>query len=218
MKVTKIAIDVGHNCPPDTGARGNGVQEDTVVREVADRVVRLLERDGIRVLHANPARANSVKESLRRRVTTANESDAGLYVSIHANSAASTAAKGTEVYYFGGNEVGKELATVMSAAIAKSITTTNRGAKDGSQYYVLRNTNMTAILVELGFLSNKSDAEKLKDSYDELATAIAKTLLDWNCTEYETLADFEPKSQPALPSFMALEHETEDHAIKYTEA
>lgn len=158
-----IAIDAGHNCIGDTGATGNGVQEDDVTLRVATKLAETLATMGIDARSVNPPRNTStVSLSLSRRVANANNMSAVLYVSIHCNAFSNPSAKGTEVYSFAGNQPGASLATKISRDIAKIYGTSNRGAKTAN-FQVLRDTNMTAILIELGFLTNKSDCAAISD-------------------------------------------------------
>ncbi len=170
----KIAIDCGHNCNGDTGASGNGVLEDRVTWRIGHKLANAFSKDRMDARIVNPTRETStVSQSLARRVANANNIPAQVYISIHCNAAGSASAKGTEVFYFGNNETGKAIATLISRDIAKAYGTTNRGAKSNSTFYVLRNTNMTAVLVELGFLTNKSDAADINNEANDAAVVDA---------------------------------------------
>jgi N-acetylmuramoyl-L-alanine amidase len=92
----RFGIDIGHNCPPDTGARGIKV-EDNLTLDVGNRVIAKLKALGNEVIACKPNSASSVRESLSKRCATANGSNIGVYVSIHFN-AFNGQANGTEVF------------------------------------------------------------------------------------------------------------------------
>src|SRR5690348_3198825 len=101
----KFGIDIGHNCPPDTGARGLKF-EDNLTLDVGNRVISKLQALGHQVIPCKPDRASSVKESLSKRCDKANANRVDLYVSIHFNSF-NGQANGTEV--FAGSETSRKI-------------------------------------------------------------------------------------------------------------
>jgi N-acetylmuramoyl-L-alanine amidase len=206
MKCTKIAIDCGHNCAPDIGAWGNGVQEDTITKAVGELVIAKLTKRGLPCVNTLPARSNgTVSGSLAQRVNTANNAGVGLYVSIHCNSAVNSAAKGAEVYYYAGNETGKQLASILSKELADELDTLNRGAKEAN-FYVLRATQMDAILIEVGFLSNAVEARKIKDSVEVISDRIAEVLFEWNFGQ-----EWSVPSEVIVPNHLAPKHLSQEH-------
>ncbi|MEG0474029.1 MAG: N-acetylmuramoyl-L-alanine amidase, partial [Solibacillus sp.] len=100
-----------------------------------------------------------------------------MFVSIHANAAASTSAKGTETYYsVTSNENEKEdlvLATNINNEIVKNVGMSNRGVKR-ADFVVIKNLKIPAVLVELGFVSNAEDRAKLLS--DEHIEAYAQSI------------------------------------------
>jgi N-acetylmuramoyl-L-alanine amidase len=192
-----IVIDPGHNFGGDDGAyaTNDGITyvERDLNMQVAVKLKAKLETQGYKViLTRNPSDRETVEvtESLTKRVNVANNTRADLFVSIHHNSA-SAAANGVEVYYsskpqdeaFGGGyndsrlSSSMNLASSIAASISNSTGATNRGAKDGN-LFVCRNTKMTAVLVECGFITNPDEAQKLAASYyqDLEASAIANAI------------------------------------------
>ena len=165
----KFGIDCGHNCPPDTGARGLKV-EDVLTKDVGTRVIEKLKTLGHTVVNCNPSSASSVTQSLSKRCSNANANDVDVFVSIHFNSF-NGKANGTEV--FATSETGRKIAKPVLDEIVK-LGFFSRGVKSGSHLYVLRHTNMPAILVEGCFLDSEKDM-KLFNS-EAMATAIVKGL------------------------------------------
>lgn len=119
--------------------------------------------------------------SLEKRAQFANEKKPSLFVSIHYNSAPSAKAQGVEVFYFQDWEnkprtnESKKLAHVVLKNILHHTKADSRGIKNGN-FAVIRETQMPAILVEGGFLSNEAELEKLKDPIylKKLSWGIAK--------------------------------------------
>ncbi|MBD2386886.1 N-acetylmuramoyl-L-alanine amidase [Cylindrospermum sp. FACHB-282] len=165
----KFGIDIGHNCPPDTGA--NGIKfEDNLVVEVGNKVIAKLKNLGHDVISCKPDKASSVRESLSKRCAKANTNKVDIYVSIHFN-AFNGQANGAEV--FATSNAGNKIAKPVLDEIVK-LGFFNRGVKNGSQLFVLRNTDMTAILVECCFIDSAKDM-RLYDG-EAMANAIVKGL------------------------------------------
>ncbi|MFR6436891.1 MAG: N-acetylmuramoyl-L-alanine amidase family protein, partial [Peptoniphilaceae bacterium] len=116
--------------------------------------------------------------------------NADIFVSIHFNSAGSASPYGIEVLYASENDVELKkdagdqtlLAREVLNAVLKETGANSRGIKNRPELAVLRRTNMTACLIEGGFMSNPDELEKLKsDSYlDKLATGIVKGIENYN--------------------------------------
>ena len=100
--------------------------------------------------------------TLQFRAALANEIDADLFVSIH-NNAASATVRGTETLYYpmATDTRGKKIAQLIQDAIVSSCNMQDRGIKPRTDLYVLRNTNMTAVLLETGFITNPEEAIKI---------------------------------------------------------
>ncbi len=177
---TVICIDPGHGRGKDTGASGiNGLQEDDVTLAVGLKVGKILEDRGITVVYTRTkderSTPMSVTDSLQMRCNTANDASANYFVSIHCNSFDESSADGTETLVNESNPESKKLAQAIQNSIVNEVGTYSRGLKDGNWLYVVNNTNMPAVLTELGFLTNPSDASKLSsEAYREkYAQAIA---------------------------------------------
>ncbi len=165
----RFGIDIGHNSPPDTGA--NGIKyEDNLTLDVGNRVMGKLKDLGHQVIDCKPAKSTSVGNSLRQRTAKANTNKVDIFVSIHFN-AFNGFANGTEIFAI--SDTAKKIAKPVLNEILK-IGFFNRGIKNGSHLFVLRNTNMPAILVECCFIDAAKDM-KLFNS-EAMANAIVKGL------------------------------------------
>jgi len=83
-----------------------------------------------------------------------------------------------------------ELARSISASLKKDLSIRIRGSKSGS-YFLLKNSAIPAVLIELGFLSNPGEAEKMADPFeqDRLAGLVADGILAYKA-EYEKTRGF----------------------------
>lgn len=163
-----IAIDYGHTLTgKDTGAAGCGKKEQDCTREVGKIVTSKLKALGYTVVECACDSCNSLGESLSHRTTTANNAKADFYVSLHLN--ACPGGQGTEVWTYGAKQLA-EAKSVLANIVALGYK--NRGIKDGSSLYVLKHTNMPAMLVELCFIDSESDMQKYNAT--KFADAIVK--------------------------------------------
>jgi N-acetylmuramoyl-L-alanine amidase len=121
LKIGRIVVDAGHG-GHDTGTIGpNGVMEKDIVLDVALRLGRLLEtRLGADVIYT---RDDDTFIPLETRTAIANEHQADLFISIHANSSSDPDARGVETYYlnFTSSPDALEVAARENAVSQKSI-------------------------------------------------------------------------------------------------
>lgn len=169
----KIFIDQGHNpYGPNTGAVGNGLVEQDINYEVGIFLKNLLENDyRFEVMVSRPTPdtvlGTSNSTSLQARVNMANNWGADYFISIHTNSNPNPNINGSEVYVYMENTPAYAMAEDVLNGIVNYVGTKDNGVRINRTLYVLRRTTMPALLVELGYLSNSSDAEKLlNDKYD----------------------------------------------------
>ena len=225
-----VAVDAGHGSVlGDPGATGNGLQESTLTATIADGLASELAQYGdISVVKTRPAINNlGQTRDLIARTETAKNAGANLFVSVHINSAKSTAAKGVEVhipntssynYYCRttGESVGKK---VLNSLLGFGLS--NRGLiarnysesinsdttyPDGSPMdylSVIRNSRlrgMPAILVEHGFISNSHDVAILSNT---------STLLKMGAAEADAIASYyEVTKGVAVPHFYVTDMST----------
>ena len=111
---------------------------------------------------------------LEDRAAIANNIDADLFVSIHADSFPKNTRRGFTVYIANGASSSSRRA---ANAIARSMSGTglNSFGVDTANYHVLTDTRGPAVLVELGYLSNRSEAALLRSTsfQDRLAQTVA---------------------------------------------
>lgn len=168
----KVFLNPGHDLLLDPGACGNGLKEADVVKKAAKLVEKYLTTAGVEVV------GNLQDDDLQYVCATANQSGADIFVSIHCNAALNELARGTETFICPLASQAKALASFIQTEIVTGAQTINRGIKEAN-FYVLTQTCMPAVLVELAFLSNEDDAILLKESLDEFAKGIARGVTDY---------------------------------------
>jgi N-acetylmuramoyl-L-alanine amidase len=120
--------------------------------DVAQRLKNVLASSGYRVVMT---RDSDVFVSLGGRVAIANSYANGIFVCIHFNSAKRMGAGGIETYFYSRESL--PLASAIHYYVAGGAPSSNRGVRRRG-YYVLRKTNIPAVLVECGFLTNPTEA------------------------------------------------------------
>lgn len=103
-------------------------------------------------------------------------------MSIHCNATEAEEANGTETWACAGSYRGSMLANYIQSQIVDALDTTNRGVKIATPgvngLYVLTNTDMPAVLVELAFITNPNDEDILTNAQDALTRAVARGVTD----------------------------------------
>lgn len=171
-----IVIDPGHG-DQDAGGVGNGVQEKGVVLNVGLKVAALLKQEPD--IDLIMTRSDDTFVTLDGRATLANNANADVYVSIHANMASSSSASGTETFYADAAR-SKSLSDTIQKHLQAATGFRDRGSKQAN-YLVIRKTAMPAALLEIGFLSNKKEAELMtQDSFQQkVAEAIVAGIKEY---------------------------------------
>lgn len=174
----RICIDPGHG-GADPGAIGTSPTQNLEEKTFNLRVSLLLRGELANAGHTViMTRQQDAFVRLEDRATVANQADADLFVSIHANAAANPGPEGMEVFCFPGSVRGREAAErVLDSMLAEFPGHRNRGVKEAN-FAVLRLSGMPAILVECEFLTNPEQLEFLADADNQrrLAAAIARAV------------------------------------------
>jgi N-acetylmuramoyl-L-alanine amidase len=193
----KICISSGHG-KHIRGASGSPVppQLDEVneARKVVETVAEELRQRGAEVWTFHDDTSHDQSTNLHTITKWHNSKARDLDISVHFN-AYNGSAHGTEVLYV----TQEELAREVSEAIALAGRLANRGAKYRSDLYVLNNTEMPAILLEVCFCDNTSDSEKYRQNYAEICEAIAMAIVP-------APAEAEPPGEAETPKRPPLMH------------
>lgn len=165
-------LDPGHG-GMDNGASGkNGTLEKVLNLEVSLRLKDLLEEAGANVVLT---RFEDKYISLYERAFIANFLMAEYFISIHTNSHPKSKINGIEIFYYSGRPKAERMAAKILDAITKR-TGLRKLAVKTNNFVVIRETQMTGVLLELGFLSNQQ--EELIISTDNFKDNAAQGIFD----------------------------------------
>lgn len=204
-----IALDDGHS--PDTaGKRTPAIPElnDRVIRENEfNKAVKLkldkeLQRCGFKTLLVAKG---DTDVPLQTRVKRANNADADAYVSIHYNAFDGKFdgydPEGLSIHIHKGSVRGRKLAEAVLKHLKTGTSQKNRGIVE-SDFHVLRETKMVAILTENGFMDNKREAMLMinNDFQKEVAREHAMGLCDYFKVPYISESNKVETPKPSVPS------------------
>jgi N-acetylmuramoyl-L-alanine amidase len=192
-----VVLDPGHG-GQDSGAMCGGVLEKDLTLDMARRIDRLLNSEGIATLMT---RVGDTYVSLADRAAFANRVRKCIFVSIHFNEDNKPVVSGVETYYAGRqitagsflaswlpflwqplsdspNPESQNLAGFIQEALVARTRSIDRGTQ-ARQFFVIANVTSPAVLIEGGFLTNKEDISKLatEDYRDQIAAAVADGIL-----------------------------------------
>lgn len=179
-----VCIDAGHG-GSDVGAEGlDGSYEKDDNLELALLVEKNLKKSGVKTIMT---RTDDSTTDLSYRSKLANDADADLFVSLHRNSTASSKkVKGVEIWiHSSGSDRSYAIADNILSALEDVGVSKNRGVRIGtidgsdSNYAVIRETEMTSLILEMGFMTNKEDQRLFDDNIEEYANAISNAIVDW---------------------------------------
>lgn len=199
----RVTIDPGHGGKFPGAIGPTGVKEKDVVLSIAltlqqDLVEMGAEVQMTRATDVEVLPGGSVRDDLKARVDMANSWPADLFISIHANAAENSAAKGTESYVArAASDRSKSLAKLIHQRMIEDVKLNDRGVKT-SDFYVIKNTRMPATLLEAGFLSNPEEEKKLADPAVQalFAHAISKGVADYFNIETHLKPDAPAAQEP----------------------
>jgi N-acetylmuramoyl-L-alanine amidase len=170
-----IMLDAGHG-GRDEGTKIHSFKEKKITLATVLYTKKYLEEMGYRVILT---RGRDVEMSLPRRVSLANKTRSSLFVSIHFNASRNLDAKGVEIFYYDakGSDRSKDsrkLANYILHYVIDQTEASSRGVKVGN-FHVIRETQMPAVLLEGGFVSNYQECSKLrkKEYLEQIAKGVA---------------------------------------------
>ena len=171
----KVFLDAGHG-GHDPGALGDGMREKDIALSVVLKTGYILKEHGVQVEYS---RIDDIYLSPADRAIKANRLEADLFISVHCNAFTTELAKGIETFSYIGSVKGAKLSEdIQDSIISSGAYTLDRGTKT-SNFAVLRLTNMPAVLIELGFITNGQDAYILKNRQDDLALSIFRGIANF---------------------------------------
>ena len=191
-----VIIDAGHG-GEDGGCIGlDGTLEKDLNLSVATEICCILQASGVNAvlsrsddtmlydMYDDLSDYSNVKKTydLRNRVRFAKESECTLFVSIHMNKFSDEKYSGLQVYYSANHSDSITAALRVQSYVKEYLQPENDREikRAGSNIYILHRSQMPAVLVECGFLSNKEELEMLKDEkyQSKLSLSIAASIMD----------------------------------------
>ena len=192
-----VVLDPGHG-GKDSGAMCGGIMEKDLTLDIARRVDRLLDSEGVATLMT---RVGDSYVSLADRAAFGNRAKESIFVSIHFNEDNKPVATGVETYY-AAHQINsgsafaswlpffsrppsnspkpesQSLAGFIQEALVARTRSVDRGTQ-AKQFFVIANVTSPAVLIEGGFITNKDELSKLvsEDYRDQLAAAVADGVL-----------------------------------------
>jgi N-acetylmuramoyl-L-alanine amidase len=192
-----VVLDPGHG-GEDSGAMCGGVMEKDLTLDVARRVDRLLDSEGVATLMT---RLGDSYVSLLDRAAFGNRVNDSIFISIHFNEDNKPVASGVETYYAAHQIASgsilaswlpffsrppanspkpesQSLASFIQEALVARTRSVDRGTQ-AKQFFVIANVTSPAVLIEGGFITNRDELSKLasEDYRDQLAAAVADGIL-----------------------------------------
>jgi N-acetylmuramoyl-L-alanine amidase len=175
-----VILDPGHGAET-IGKRSpdESLLEYAFNRDMAARIKAHLERHGVTALLTV---YDDTDMPLADRCKVANESGADIFVSLHANAYGDgkkwMKQNGWEIFVYKEGSFSEQFARAIHAETIPASGLADRGVK-AERYYVIRNVNMPAVLIEHGFYTNQTEVELLKspEFRERLAVMDAKGIL-----------------------------------------
>ncbi|AFM39157.1 N-acetylmuramoyl-L-alanine amidase [Desulfosporosinus acidiphilus SJ4] len=181
-----VMLDPGHGGYDPGAISAQGIYEKSINLQIAQKVKEMLRPSGIEVYltreddidYAPPGvKGKTTKKQidLNHRIEMASQAKADVFVSVHVNATPQGRNSGAETFYHFKSKSGKELAELIQQELIKIPGMNRRIAKPGD-FYVINNTSMPAVIVEVGYLSSAKEQKKLQQSWyqEQLSRAIAK--------------------------------------------
>ena len=174
-----VVIDPGHG-GEDGGAQGvSKMREKDINLAIAKKLEKMLTLSGFHVIMTRERKVSD----LHNRLGLIEEQDDCIFLSIHQNHFTSSRYYGTQVFYSTNDPSSEELAEAVRGRVVSLLQPDNtRECKPAtSSIYLLWHAEVPAVLVECGFLSNESEAQKLNDPQyqEQMAFAIYSGFLDY---------------------------------------
>jgi len=194
FKPMKVCIDMGH-ATTTSGKRTPLYDDSSYIKEceqnypIGFKLAKILQHNNINTLFTNINIDYDMP--LKDRAFIEKSSNADVFVSIHKNASPTydwNNIKGTETYCYKFGGEGERLARLVHKHIISDSKDKDRSVKEGN-FYMIRETKAPAILCEMGFMTNKEDASKMKDPKWHLiyAEAIAKGICEYFGVEYKEM-------------------------------
>lgn len=183
-----VAIAAGHS-KEEPGAEGNGLNEEVLTIEVAEKVEELIKQkySNVKVVQTGSTANKGVKAEERKQL--AREANPDLCIQIHFNSATSADATGVEVIYKKNDGISQQLAEILTKSISTEMGLTDRGAAADvdraavGSLGIIENAALSgfpSVVTEGGFISGTNDSQVIKNGgVEKYAEGIVKGIKEY---------------------------------------
>lgn len=170
LKGKRIVIDPGHGGSDEGNSFGSILEKDVNLCIALELEKRLNAID----VEVTLTRHSDINVPSSNRVDIINESRPDLFISIHQNSFMFKSMNGIEAYCYDMDSDAIKLSEYLEFFISQDLQTKNRGVKIGD-YYLLRETKVSGIILECMYMSGDCDSHKyITDNYKVIANSIFK--------------------------------------------
>lgn len=181
-----IVIDPGHGGGDSGSISQNGVNEKDVVFKISLKLRNELIKNNFKVYltrESDKSLGNNVKNDIINRAKIINGLNPDIFLSIHLNASEIKSAKGVETYSRFLDDKSYLLAESIQDELSSVEYTKDRGVKETDEINlgILRNTNVTGVLLELGFITNIDDEKYLisEEGQDIIVNCILNGILNY---------------------------------------
>ncbi|GFN35691.1 N-acetylmuramoyl-L-alanine amidase family protein [Tepidimicrobium xylanilyticum] len=192
-----IVLDPGHGGIDGGTGNPKDILEKDINLDIGIKLKKELIVEGFNVVmtrerdesleHLSSINSSRYRRDLDARRNIINSNEPLIYISIHVNSSKSSSARGAKIYHFPGSEDGKELAEKIAHSIDLYLydqylkDDTIRAEVLSEDFFILRETEYTGVLLEVGFITNLEENRLLKDDEykRKMAYAIKKGILEY---------------------------------------
>ncbi len=186
-----VVIDPGHGGIDGGTSDSDGLLEKDINLDVSLKLKKELDREGFNVIMTRDKdeslekysniKASRYRKDLNARKTIVNENNPKAFISIHVNSSKRSSARGIQVYYFPTSDESKKLAEIICQSIDEVVYEDYLKENDlkaqaiPENFFILRETEASGVLVEIGFITNPEDNKLIKSNKYKKKIALAIT-------------------------------------------
>lgn len=165
-----ITIDPGHGGSDPGAVSDKNTYEKTITLSMAQKLKADLESMGATVYLTRTGDTDVARpyaddeEELQARVDVAEKRGSDLFISLHINASVNRKASGISTYYFQKSNYDIRLAKCIHKQLTSNFKLPDMGAREAN-FYVIKRCSMPAVLMELGFISNKKEEKVISGNW-----------------------------------------------------
>jgi N-acetylmuramoyl-L-alanine amidase len=167
-----VVIDAGHG-GKDSGNLNKEKDEKFIVLQISNALASFSD-DKVEIIQT---RTQDEFLSLKERATFINTKQPDLFLSLHCNAHSDASISGAEAYYNPKLENSESSLNYASVLVKHQLDNfSTRGVKEAEGFYLLKNTSVPGVYLELGFMTNKTDRVVLTNNEKQME--IAQSIYD----------------------------------------